>query len=223
MVRNSVSTCPVSRPLTLPDSRFHRRRYFEVSLLIYVLPQKKWYSTSSCLWAEATRIAQTVAIATQYAKLQDFFQELGVKVPNIATFVQELKALAHGERATIGEVKHLMFEINRREPKEGVLEELKSLNILPVKRANGTVALRNTGYNFSIVDRREYGDAFEGKAPILHFTMEEVHEMQPFLSALGLQDRYMSRIVEEKSMVEGGERDPNLSYKFRQKACALFR
>ena len=146
-----------------------------------------------------------------------------MKVPNIDTFIQELKALAHGERATIGEVKHFMSEINRREPKEGVLEELKSLNILPVKQANGTVALRNTGYNFSIVDRREYGNAFEGKAPILHFTMEEVHEMQPFLSALGLQGRYMSRIVEEKSMVEGGERDPDLSYKFRQKAYALFR
>lgn len=188
-----------------------------------MLPQKKWYSTSSCLWAEATRIAQTVAIATQYAQLQDFFQELGVKAPNIDTFIQELKALAHGERATISEVKHLMSEINRREPKEEVLEELKSLNILPVKQANGTVALRSTGYNFSIVDRREYGNAFEGKAPILHFTMEEVHEMQLFLSALGLQDRYMSRIVEEKSTVEGGERDPDLSYEFRQKAYALFR
>src|ERR1700716_2000686 len=101
MAGNSVRTRPISRPLTLPDNRFHHRRYFEVSLLIYVLPQKKWYSTSSCLWAEATRIAQTVAIATQYAKLQDFFQELGVKVPNIDTFIQELKVLAHGERATI--------------------------------------------------------------------------------------------------------------------------
>jgi hypothetical protein len=223
MARNSVSTRPVAPPLTLPDSRFHRRRYFEVSLLIYVLPQKKWYSTSSCLWAEATRIAQTVAIAAQYAALQDFFQGLGVKAPNIDTFIQELKALAHGERAPVAEVKHFMFEINRREPKEGALEELKSLNILPVKQANDTVTLRSTGYNFSIVDRREYGKAFEGKTPILHFTMEEVHEMQPFLSALGLQGRYMSRIVEEKSMVEGGERDPDLSYQFRQKAYALFR
>jgi len=164
-----------------------------------------------------------VAIATQYAELQDFFHGLGVKVPNIDTFIQELKALAHGKRATIGEVKHLMFEINRREPKEGALEELKSLNILPVKQTNGTMKLRSTGYNFSIVDRREYGNAFEGKTPMLYFTMEEVHEMQLFLSALGLQGRYMSRIVEEKSMVEGGGRDPDLSYRFRQKASALFR
>ena len=223
MARNSVSTRPVARPLTLPDSRFHRRQYFEVSLLIYVLPQKKWYSTSACLWAKATRIAQTVAIATEYAELQDFFEGLGVKVPNIDTFIQEFKALAHGKRATIGEVKHLMLEINCREPKEGALEELKLLDILPVEEADDTVTLRSTRYNFSIVDRREYGNAFKGKAPILHFTMEEVHEMQPFLSALGLQGRYMSRIVEEKSMVEGGERDPDLSYKFRQKASALFR
>src|SRR5271170_7969418 len=109
MARNSVSTRHVAQPSTLPDSRFHRRQYFEVSLLIYVLPQKKWYSTSVCLWAKATRIAQMVAIATKYAELQDFFEGLGVKVPNIDTFIQELKALAHGKRATIGEVKRFML------------------------------------------------------------------------------------------------------------------
>jgi hypothetical protein len=198
--------------------------YFEVSLLIFVLPQKSWHSTPSCLWTDATRISGKVAIANPYAQLQDFFQALGVKAPSVDMFVEELKALADGERVpTIEEVKHFIDEINRREPREGTLEELKSLNILPVKGINGDVRLRKCRNPFAIVDRLEYGKAFQGKYAILQFSLEEVHELQPFLSALGLQDRYMSRIVEEKSTVQGGEWDRDLSDKFRQKANALFR
>jgi hypothetical protein len=139
-------------------------------------------------------------------------------------FVEELKALAEGVRVpTIEEVKHFIDEINRREPREGTLEELKPLNILPVRPINGDVRLTNSHPPFAIIDRLEYGKAFEGKYPILHFNLEEVHKLQPFLSALGLQDRYMSKIVEEKSTVEGGAWDRDLSDKFRQKAYALFR
>jgi hypothetical protein len=165
-----------------------------------------------------------VAITTQYAEFQDFFQRLGVKAPSVDMFIKELKLVADGERApTVREVRHFIDEINRREPRDGTLKELNQLNILPVKQANGQVALRNTGNDFSIIDRLEYAKAFKGKTPILHFSLEEVHELQPFLSGLGLQGRYMSRIVEEKSTVEGGARDPDLSDKFRQKAYALFR
>lgn len=203
--------------------RAHRSAYFEVSLLIYVLPQKTWHSRS-CLWTEATRISGKVPISNEYAKLQQFFQGLGVKAPSIEMFVEELKAMIEGERLpTIEEVKHFIDEINRREPREATLEELKPLNILPLKQMSGKVLVRNSHNFFVIIDRREYGKAFEGKYSMLDFTLEEVNELQPFLLALGLQSRYISRMVEEKSTVQGGTWDWILSDKFREKALAIFR
>ena len=92
-----------------------------------------------------------------------------------------------------------------------------------VKFPDGGIRLESIRTDFAIIDRIEYGVAFEGKVSVLNYTLEEVREYRSFLLPLGLGGRYMSKIIEEKSMVTGGDLHPRLSDEYRRKAYALFR
>jgi len=191
--------------------------------LIYVPSDHTWYNTSSCLWAETTRISGKAAISNLYPELQDLFCKiLGVEPPDIGSLVRELADLAKGNPDD-EKVKSFIREINVLEPREAALDELKTSNILPVRIGNGHPALKSVNDPFAIVDRPEYGEAFEGEVPMLCFSLEEVRSLRPFLFALGLEGRYMSISVEERSRVRGGALEPILTAAFKQKAYAFYR
>ena len=108
-------------------------------------------------------------------------------------------------------------------PCQEALKELRSCPILPVKDVNGRVTLRRPSDAFAIIDRHEYEYLFGGKVPILDYTKEEAHELQPFISALTLANRYMSLMVKEVSNVNVALRHPRLTHSMRDKSYAIFR
>ena len=142
--------------------------------------------------------------------------------PNLDMHIQALKELADGN-ASIEEIKDAIRKISLMEPSRDALVDLQASKILPVKFPDGRTRLESIRTDFAIIDRFEYGVAFEGKVSVLNCTLEEVREYRSFLLPLGLGGRYMSKIVEEKSMVTGGDLHPRLSDEFRRKAYALFR
>ena len=201
-----------------------RSERFEDEDLVFIPSRLEWYPPSSCLWTDATRISDKVAIGSEYANFKEFFvKRLGVKEPNLSMFIKELKLRSRGEAPSIQKVKELIIDINSWGPQKGALDELNSFNILPVKGKDGRLSLKSTRSDFAIVNLLEYGDTFKGKIAILDFTVEEVRALRLFISALGLESRYMSETVEESSTVTVSSREPTLSDEIKQKAYALFR
>lgn len=198
---------------------------FEKDSLIYLPFQQQWYSPSSCLWATSTRILGKVAIASIHPGLQEFFiDRLGIQPPHIGMFVEELQRLANGDNAPpIQQVSELIKEISSRGPTQEALNELRDCNILPVKGTDGQVSLQHAGSRFAIIDRLQYEDLFKGKIPMLDFGLEDIHELQPFISALGLEDRYVFPNIEEKSKANPSTLDPILGRSMRAKAYAFYR
>ena len=204
----------------LPDLR----EQFENDRLIYHPQLRAWYPPSSCLWTSNTRTSGKVSIA-HYQDLEDFFvQYLEVKEPDINIYIEELKFLAAGTKSpSVKIVKELIQYVNSMGPRQESLQELQSCPILPVKDLNGRVTLRRPSDAFAISDRHDYEYLFDGKVPILDYTMEEAHELQPFLSALTLANRYMSLIVKEISTVNVALRNPRLTHSISEKSYAIFR
>ncbi len=139
-------------------------------------------------------------------------------------FIEEIRRLANGAEApSIQKMSELIKEISSREPTREALGILRACNILPIKGTDGQVSLKHAASRFAIVDRLQYGDLFRGEVPMLDFGLEDIHELRPFLLALNLEDRYMSRTVKEVSMTNASTLDPVLSRSMREKAYAIFR
>jgi len=191
---------------------------------VFVPSTNAWHPLSSCVWAEdRVQIPRRVSIGTPYASLEDLFTRiLGVPKPNLKMHVQGLKELANGQPRA-AQLKNMMMLISSMDPSEEDLSDLRMSNIFPVKLPNGHRKLTNRLAEFAIVDRSEYGAAFEGRVIILDLSLEEVRKCRPFLLASTLERRHMSALVEEKTMVEGGILKSDLSDKLRLRAYALFR
>ena len=104
-----------------------------------------------------------------------------------------------------------------------VLNILTDCNYLPIKTQTGITEWFNHSTDFAIVDRRKYKAMLENKVRVLDFSLEELHSLQPFLLALGLEIRYMSIAVEEKTTAQDNELHAQLTSDIRKKAYAIFR
>ena len=136
--------------------------------------------------------------------------------------VEELKSYV-AQQPDIKRVKELIQGINEMGPRPEDLQGIKQSKVLPVKLANGRIELRSMTTDFALVNREDYDQAFNGKIAVLDFSLGQVHGLKLFLTAFGLNDRCLSKIVKELPSVESGSYDNGLTNKFRQKANALFR
>ncbi len=190
----------------------------------------QWCSAIDCIWAPVSQIEGKPAIANRYAGMDEFFVDfLGVAVPDFKMFVDEIKkSIEPGPGFVLGleqRIKNLIWHINTLEPTAESLQPLWDLTIFPVKLHDGRVKLQRRSFDFAIVDRQHLADAFDGKARFLDFNLVEVRKLEPFLSCFNLEDRYISRMVKEKSSIKEGlsNPDPVLTRNLRRKAYALFR
>jgi hypothetical protein len=193
--------------------------------LIYNVLNNTWVATSSCLWSKDAQIPGKITIISQYKDLKDLFVGvLKVKIPDLGMLVEELSRVAIS-LPTVDDVKSLIWQINSFTPSRKALENLVDYPIFPVRVPNGTVELRDRSGNFSIIDRQPWADVFQGEVDFLHFTLEEVRKLRPFLSCLDLEDRYLSRVIVEKSSFQGNIQEPSgkRTRQLRRRAHALSR
>jgi hypothetical protein len=109
-------------------------------------------------------------------------------------------------------------------PSADVLQtKLSDCKFLPVRRSSGEIEWMASTSDFAVVDRREYRDIFRNKIDMLDLSLEEVHSLNLFLNCLGLEGRYMSRVVEEETMVRDGQPNDQLTNDLRRKAYAICR
>ncbi|CRG88031.1 Cadherin-89D [Talaromyces islandicus] len=208
------------------DDREFVSKAFEERNLIYIPSEQVWVPPTSCVWTGSAKVGRRYGISTLYGELQSFLVErLCVQMPTVATYVEQLLLVAAEVPPRMSEIKKAISAINDLNPTRASLEMMKQIKYLPVRTVQGTIELKRPSEEFFIGDRREYTSVFQGKVDILDFSLEEVHDIHPFLEALELGDRYMSVAVQETTRVQepSDNESRTLSQNFRAKSKAFFR
>ncbi|QSS52986.1 hypothetical protein I7I53_00094 [Histoplasma capsulatum var. duboisii H88] len=194
--------------------------------LIYISSGQLWVGPESCVWAEAPKIGGKYGISAAYSQHQALFQGLlDIQVPTINNYVAQLKMLASDATSRAIDFKTAMYSIHSMCPKAGDIEDLRDLQFLPVQMPNGNIEILRPVDTFFFSDTLEYQSTFHGKAPLLKISLEEHRKLYRVLEALGLEDRYISTIVEERVVVEQMEPEPSRQETrfFQRKAKHLYR
>ena len=191
------------------------------------MPSQGWHSPSRCVWSDHTFKREVYPIAHHYPDLQHFFVEhLGVPYPTVHSQVEELQDLCNSQKGMpekISDIKTLIKEINVYKPQCQNLRELLNKPVIPVIDTNGREQLVRPKDTFAIVDRQKYGKLFQGKVSVLAVPLEELRHFRYFLSALGLETRYMSNLAHKTTDAKNAFSDGTISKDFRDRALALVR
>lgn len=172
----------------------------------------RWYTVGECLWSSATQIQGRVILNDLYPDFEEFFVNfLGVQELTLQMAYDELKEM--GTRVPsppVAAVKETIWAFNSLLSSTENLPDEEPVfrgTVFPVKYPNGSVKLKSGCTQFAIADRKTLGDIFGTRAKTLDFTLDEVRRLQPFLSWLNLESRYLSNSVREISTVAGGRMD----------------
>jgi hypothetical protein len=151
-----------------------------------------------------------------------FTQTLGVPKPTTRMYMESLKAEANAN-APPSRLKEIMVLINSLGAKFADVVGLQEAKVFPIKLTNGTSSLASASFNFAILDNNAHWDTFQGKIAALDFSLEEVRDTRQFLLAIGLEDRFSSKLVKEVTDVKGGSFDQEMTDTLRLKSEAIVR
>jgi hypothetical protein len=206
-------------------STYCSRSSFDSNGLIYSAKTNSWRSPSSCVWAHhRIELPGKLSLASEYKGLDRFFIDLlGVPKPSLHMHVMALVQKSENN-ASKDAILQEMMNICALGPTCESLKSLSDCKCLPIKEAEtGQVVLMDRSAHFAILDRREYGEIFNNSIKMMDFTLEQVHALSPFLKALSLENKYISRQIKEKTKVLDGSFHSRLTDDFRSKAYAICR
>jgi hypothetical protein len=134
--------------------------------------------------------------------LETFFVGfLGVPRATAQSLWGDLKGKV-ARKVAVAELKDALLDLNdalnqnqRRPSPDDFLET----QFLPVRHPDNGVELNTPREDFVITDRKDFHDAFKGKARLLDFSFEEVRRLDPLIQWLGISRLYLSRSVKEIS------------------------
>ena len=156
----------------------------------------------------------------------DFFLTcLRISPASLPTLVEALCSLGE-RRSSVESIKEMIKAINRKDPTRQDLESLATCNVLPIRRhvSHGNVTLGNLQETFAIIDNTKFSAIFRDHVDLLDFSLEEVHELAPFLEGLGLQSKYLSRLCTTQTACdEDGMIDETLTREFTDRAYEILR
>ena len=190
------------------------------------MPPNEWLTPSDCIWSDHTYIPGRYPIAGHYPGLKVFFvKQLKVQSPSLQSQIEELQILCSKQDSSsmFSQVRMLLKEISLWKPNNHDVQGILDSTVVPVKDEYGSEKLLRPRDIFAIGDRQNYNTMFSGKIAMLAIPLGEIRSVRIFLSALGLDNRYMSRLASETSKVENAVEDAALSRDFRQRAFALVR
>jgi len=212
--------------LVLLTSIDHRNEFEEFEL-IFDSRQNVWRAQKQAIWADYSIVFHgRSSISLQYPSCEGFFVDiLQVDRPDKIMLIQALKTYSK-EGASLQQLKELMVAISGLSPTEKELKPLGTCSLFPVTLVTGISIGRKTvdrRADFAIIDREEYGELFKSRVDTLDFPLEDVRRCHNFFMALGLHEKYISNIIEEKTTVDDGNLSMELTRAFTRKAYAIFR
>jgi hypothetical protein len=142
-----------------------------------------------------------------YPDLAGLFVDcFGVPKLNFALVYQQLVEVG-GTVPTIAYAKNLLWSLaalltaeNELRPSFG--DKATLCRVFPVNLPDGRTQLLTALDSFAIVDRQHYALYLKDKIKVLDFSMDEVRNLKPFIKWAGLTERYLSRLVVERTVVE---------------------
>ncbi|KAH6617397.1 hypothetical protein F5144DRAFT_520469 [Chaetomium tenue] len=160
-----------------------------------------WYRTSDCLWSSATPVRSKLILDNLYGNdMRDFFVGvLGVS-DLTAELVYDKLAAKNGPELSVEEAKKTLFSFTSLlVAGSGVFDPAAVIAnpVFPVRFPDGKVGLCTGTTSFALMDRKLLGQDFATLAKFLDFDMEEVRILQPLFQWAGMEDRYLSRAVNE--------------------------
>jgi hypothetical protein len=203
-----------------------RRFFIEKYKLVYYPKLKRWYAASSCIWApDEIQVPHKICLASQYKQQRSFFHKvLEIEEPSVTMHITALQSRALEPKPNKDSILREVKNICALSPSTDLLnKELSDCKFLPVRRPDGGIEWLDRTGAFAIVDRREYADVLENQINILDLSLDEVHSIDFVLRGLGLEERYMSRAIEEETSVQAGLPDEPLTKDLRRKASAICR
>ncbi|KAI1372157.1 hypothetical protein F4677DRAFT_456697 [Hypoxylon crocopeplum] len=207
------------------------RNAFELHRLIFAdAGSQRWHSPSQCIWSSTPApILRKVNLSDVYSgDMEKFFVErLGVPHLDANLIYKELLEL-NPDEVTVEHVKELLWSLNSKlevESLDASPEALLECQVLPIRHVGGQVRLHSSDTEFAIVDRKNFGEFFQERVKVLDFSHNDICRLRPLLKWARLEDRYLSQLVKETSVLDSGIRqrisDPNQD--IRRKAYGLFR
>jgi hypothetical protein len=160
-----------------------------------------WYKIHDCVWPSNTSLGGKAVLSDHYGSLKEFFvNKLGVEDSMPNTSYDELK---HPSQRSVKDIKATIMQFSNLLRTTTVFldpELIRKSKIFPVKGLNGIVTLDSVDADFLIKDTLLYED-WLCHLRILDFDMQEFQRLKPFFSWLGIEDRYLSRCVEEQTSI----------------------
>ena len=212
-----------------PESRKTLLSAFESSGLVYIPKENAWCPPSRCVWVESSvKIPGKASIADAYSSKKAFFTTvLKVSEPTVEMYVDSLVAEAKG-KVSVARIKETMTLICGLGIGEVDLSNLIEANVLPVKLVNGkdifaSASSKHGIVDFAIMENTIHWDAFKGKIAVLDFSLEEIRDTRPLLLAMGLGERFSSKLVKEVTDVRGGTQHHEMTRTLRVKSQAITR
>jgi hypothetical protein len=200
--------------------------------LIYTPSDNCWNKISDCLWSSATTIRGKRVLENDYKELKKFFVDiLGIATLNLQLICEELLKLGKST-PTIESVKEQLFAFNDhlhsiKDYKDITPSLLKGVNIFPVRGPGNqrNILFCNGKEDFAIANRIHWEDNLRPLIKTLDLTLNEIHELEPFIRWIGFEERYLSLIVREASEIGDSTLVPSLSLSrdIKLKAHALCR
>ena len=205
------------------------RSTFERCALVYIPKECAWCPPSQCVWVESSvKIPGKYSIADAYTLDKTFFTiDLEISEPTVEMYIDSLKAQAK-EKASAAQIKETMALICGLGVGKSDLSSLIDAKVFPVKLANGVSSFASASFkeefvDFVIVENNIHRDAFKGKIVVLDFSLEEIRDTRPLLLAIGLAERFSSKLVKEVTDVKGGTQDHEMTRNLRMKSQAIVR
>ncbi|KAF2791877.1 hypothetical protein K505DRAFT_326545 [Melanomma pulvis-pyrius CBS 109.77] len=184
---------------------------FEEEDLIYVpavQPQsKRWFKVSECVWSNEGAMLGKPCLEPFYPQLTELFVDFfGVPKLNFALVYRQLLEIG-SSIPTIDYVKNLLWSLKTLlaadiGTRPAFADEVTSCRVFPVRMPDGSTQPLTALDDFAIIDRQHYADALKNKIKVLDFSLDEVRLLKHLIGWTGLTDRYLSRSVVERTVVE---------------------
>ncbi|KAM0437910.1 hypothetical protein ACHAPT_002275 [Fusarium lateritium] len=188
-----------------------------------------WLNSSDCTWAPKLESPDINDLSKHYPELKYFFTSfLGIQQNDAGLVFDSLISVASLSPGNTRDdtARGLLVAVSERIPEYGhVLDKEKFLRslVFPIATPDGDVLLGTSTMEFSIADRTYLKDAFSGKLNLLDFDPKTVWMLDNLLRWAGLENRYLSRSVEEAGPDEDDFKSIELGGEISSKASQLLR
>jgi hypothetical protein len=160
----------------------------------------KWLPVKECFWSESEITPTNCSLKKCYPGLKNFFvDKLGIRISSYDKLVYSTSTDVEEVKTTI-----LSFMDQAKFLHKYPSELMKAAKIFPVQRPTGEgqppspVELCSLDTEFAIGDREYLRKAMQSSIKMLSFDVTEVRRLQPLFKWLGIENRYLSVLVEER-------------------------